>query len=275
MKAARTKSFTAPRLKRCSKPASGSQSTSGPDRQGKASFPAYKLSSTLEELCQLPLLTDAQTRVATPEQLFNHNVRFAVFLASKGDRGSRDTLVAAALRGLWQAAQKFDPAKGSNFISYAGWSVRKEIYHDTRTEGQTITIPRAAERRRRVLIEKGRKPAELPQTRSLDVERPSAEGLGTFHEVTPDPALSPSEGVLVGDLRVSLFRCLAKLQPRDRGILEARMGLDGREPPTLQDLATKHGITRERVRQIEFEALRVVREAAKKEKISVDALKLF
>ena len=189
--------------------------------------------------------------------------------------------------GLMKAVERFDPSKGGKLSTYASWWIKQSIKRALANQSKTIRLPvhmvdRVTQIRRTTaeLTEKlGREPTneELAEEVSLPSgkvshlrnvsARPASldspinnEDGSTLGEIVPDEkSVNPLESLqsksLVGDVN----QVLAMLEPREADIIRLRFGLDGRDPLTLEEVGDQIGITRERVRQLQEQALRDLR----------------
>ena len=202
---------------------------------------------------------------------------------------SLEDLVQEGTLGLILAIERFDAGKGCRLSTYAMHWIRQAIARAVEQNDRLIHVPMHANSEVRRLLklredfqrEGGRMPTDielaamtgLSEDRVSDLLRSVQDALsleamvGTENdasllELAEDPAATnPEQDALRGAYRQQV-RCLVdNLRPRERRVLEERFGFDGRNPRTLDELSRQLQISRERVRQIEAQAIRKLRHA--------------
>ena len=253
----------------------------------------------MQQISDIPLLTvedeiDLAARIAkgdteAREIMITSNLRLVVKIAQEYSNLGLSVLdlINEGNMGLMKAVERFDPSKGGKLSTYASWWIKQAIKRALANQSKTIRLPvhmvdRVTLIRRtaaKLSESLGREPTNeeiaetlnLPATRvshlrnvstkpaSLDSPINEEDG-STLGEVVPDEkSVDPYESLksksLIGDVNL----VLSMLEPREADIIRLRFGLDGRDPLTLEQVGEQIGITRERVRQLQDQALRDLR----------------
>ncbi len=232
------------------------------------------------------LIYDGQ---AAREHLGRANTRLVVSIAKRymGQGLPFPDLIQEGNVGLMRAVDKYDYKRGNRFSTYATWWIRQAITRALAQKTRTIRIPLHMTERIRQMYRTaqhleqslGRRPnpeeialeMDLPaetirgmmdaSQHAIALERPVGDDgdseFGDFIEDQDSP--SPVESATQHLLQETIEDVLSELTPRQSHILRLRFGLGGGEPHTLEEIANKFGLSRERIRQLEKEALRRLR----------------
>ena len=256
----------------------------------------------LNEINRVPLLTAAEEvmlakRVETGDaaarqRLADANLRLVVNVAKRYAAGGLPLLdlIQEGSLGLMQAVERFDWRRGYKFSTYATWWIRQAITRSLSNDSRTVRLPvhvvEALRKIRKVTpelaleMEREPTPAELGEALGMTPERvveivrasrtpmsleqpvgeDGDESLADFVE-DPNPETA-DRALLASTLREDLARALAILPDRQQTILVRRFGLDGEAPWTLDQIGAHFGITRERIRQLQVEALRKLKRSS-------------
>ena len=189
--------------------------------------------------------------------------------------------------GLMKAVERFDPSKGGKLSTYASWWIKQSIKRALANQSKTIRLPvhmvdRVTQIRKTTLYltEKlGREPTDdeiaeemkIPVSRithlksvskkpsSLDSPINNEEGSTLGDIVADEKSNSPVENLQSKSLIGDVDKVLSTLEPREADIIRLRFGLEGQDPQTLEEVGERIGITRERVRQLQEQAIRQLR----------------
>ena len=237
------------------------------------------------------------------ERMIVSNLRLVVKISRRyNNRGlALLDLIEEGNLGLIRAVEKFDPERGFRFSIYATWWIRQTIERAIMNQTRTIRLPihvvkelNSYLRTARLLAQElDHEPTADDIARHLNVpvedvskilklnERISsidtsatqdAEDKGLFEVLTMDGDCGPEEEVQDSDMKVSIVRWLEDLNPKQREVLARRFGLLGYEPSTLEDVGSEIGLTRERVRQIQVEALRRLKDVLGQQGLSLETI---
>lgn len=186
------------------------------------------------------------------EQNLGWAIQFARVYERRSGELSEGELVSAACAGMLEAEKRFDPSRGFRFITYATPWMKREIYM-AYTERAMVWIPDRERQKRRDRGDKQKATVIM-----LEDEPALAKSL---------QAVPTSAPMADADTRAQVAEAIGCLPPNLRRIIIRRFGLDGQEPETLASIAGRCGLSRERIRQLEMEALRLMRRRFTKLKV--------
>jgi len=265
------------------------------ERDESRSGSSESLKKYLKEISRLPRVTPQMERVLGNKiqegdadalrRLVEANLRFVVSYAKRyrGCGLSFLDLINEGNIGLIEAAKRFDPDKKVKFITYAVWWVRQAIIHALSDQSGAFRLPqkqanllyRIGKAQSNLRIELKRAPSTEEIAEKMEV---SVKDVSTLLQVSDDNiSLSavideehdfhlsdkleqetiPSADLVLlkNSLRHLLRGALNELDPKEEKVVRQRFGLDGMEPKTLKEIGEMMNLSRERIRQIEAQAL--------------------
>jgi RNA polymerase nonessential primary-like sigma factor len=266
----------------------------------------------LNEIGINPLLTAEQEGILSRrvkqgdfearQKMIEHNLRLVVNIAKHYlNRGiPLLDLVEEGNLGLMHALDKFDPERGFRFSTYATWWIRQNIERAIMNQSRTIRLPVHVVKELNQVLRAQRqleatngvsatpeaiaarldRPVEdvravlalNEHTASLDAPLDIDPNLSIGESIADEQAISPELNIHTGEVESLIREWIAQLTDKQRLVIQYRYGIDDVEVLTLEDLAAQMDLTRERVRQIQLEALAQLRRLIKRRGVSRDVL---
>ena len=255
------------------------------------------LSIYLRKIRHIPLISgeeETQLAVAAKKgdvsarnKLVQSHLRFVISVAKKYQNNglALEDLISEGNIGLIQAIEYYDVSRGLHFISYAVWWIRQSIMKALNEQGRSIRLPtnrssqlRQIEKRRKELQDELGNDPEFEEVVkllefslidmreiqniaqemiSLNQQQSDENSAPLIDQVVAD-SYSPEEQAILSCMSLDISSALSLLKEKEADILLRRFGLNGRKAMSLRQIAEVYGLTKERVRQIEKQALQTL-----------------
>lgn len=218
------------------------------------------------------------------------NLRLVVTMARRYNRGglSLQDLIQEGNIGLLKAVDRFDPERGFRFSTYASWWIRHAISRALADKGREVRVPvhmidvhhKLKRTRQKFVAVQGREPTDeelaneagvpaekisrmrqclLDQGPSLDSPVSGQEGRTVGELLEDDSTPAPTELMQALAMGDKVRELISRLRPIEADVLRKRFGLDEAEPMTLREIGEQYSLSRERIRQLQEQALGKIR----------------